>query len=399
MLHPFLRARQFALCMTLRLFRRVVPRKVTGVRALYRVPELFLQAGVERVLLVTTPGFVRRGTLVGLLDECAAAGLAVTVFSDLTPDPTVAAVEAGVQAYRAGDCGGIAAVGGGSVMDCAKLIGARVACPDKPIRRMRGMMRVRRHLPFLVAVPTTAGTGSEVTAAAVVTDTVNGRHVKYAVSDLRLVPAAAVLDVDLTIPLSPQMTAETGMDALTHAVEAATNRFSSRYVREKAIASIRGIFHALPTATADGTHHAARTEMLEASYLAGLAFTNGFVGTVHALAHGVGALYGVPHGRANAVLLLPVLRAYGRAAEGKLAYLARRCGLARPEDSRATAAGAFLAEVKRLENALPIPATLPVREEDVKELVNRALREGRDYPTPRILGRKALEDILHAVMA
>lgn len=164
---------------------------------------------------------------------------------------------------------------------------------------MRGLLKVRRKLPPLFAVPTTAGTGSEATAAAVITDCIDGKPYKYAVNDLCLIPDTAVLDPRLTISLPSSMTADTGMDALTHAMEAFLNLFASRSVQNASIEAVCENFHALPEVWRDGTHLAARQEMLHASYLAGFAFTNNFVGYVHAIAHAVGALYHIPHGRSQ----------------------------------------------------------------------------------------------------
>lgn len=188
-------------------------------------------------------------------------------------------MEQGFRLYQQIQAQAILAIGGGSVLDTAKLIGARVCCPKKTVPAMRGLLKVRRKLPPLFAVPTTAGTGSEATAAAVITDCIDGKPYKYAVNDLCLIPDTAVLDPRLTISLPSSMTADTGMDALTHAMEAFLNLFASRSVQNASIEAVCENFHALPEAWRDGSRLAARQEMLHASYLAGFAFTNNFVAT------------------------------------------------------------------------------------------------------------------------
>ena len=392
----FYRIRQFVFSRVLRLTERHVPQRIVGAGARFRLPELLKQAGLERILFVTTAGFIRRGTLDSLLKTLQEQGLTVALFDDVTPDPTVECVEQGTVQYREHACQAIVAVGGGSVMDCAKAIGARIARPRRPVRRMRGMLKVRRRIPPLYAVPTTAGTGSEVTAAAVITDTIQGTHYKYAVNDFCLIPKTAILDAELTLGLPPQLTAATGMDALTHAVEAYTNRFASRFVKQHAEMAVRMIFEALPKACRCGAEIEARETMLMASCYAGLAFTNNFVGYVHALAHAIGALYGVPHGQANAVLLVPVLREYGSSVQKPLAALAACIGV---EAEPAEAARIMLERIEALREEVGMPSRFPqLAAADYPEIIRRAMREANpDYPVPAIWRAEAFERVLRAV--
>ena len=392
----FYRIRQFVFSRVLRLTERHVPQRIVGAGARFRLPELLKQAGLERILFVTTAGFIRRGTLDSLLKTLQEQGLTVALFDDVTPDPTVECVEQGTVQYREHACQAIVAVGGGSVMDCAKAIGARIARPRRPVRRMRGMLKVRRRIPPLYAVPTTAGTGSEVTAAAVITDTIQGTHYKDAVNDFCLIPKTAILDAELTLGLPPQLTAATGMDALTHAVEAYTNRFASRFVKQHAEMAVRMIFEALPKACRCGAEIEARETMLMASCYAGLAFTNNFVGYVHALAHAIGALYGVPHGQANAVLLVPVLREYGSSVQKPLAALAACIGV---EAEPAEAARIMLERIEALREEVGMPSRFPqLAAADYPEIIRRAMREANpDYPVPAIWRAEAFERVLRAV--
>ena len=395
----FYRIRQFVFSRVLRLTERHVPQRIVGAGARFRLPELLKQAGLERILFVTTAGFIRRGTLDSLLKTLQEQGLTVALFDDVTPDPTVECVEQGTVQYREHACQAIVAVGGGSVMDCAKAIGARIARPRRPVRRMRGMLKVRRRIPPLYAVPTTAGTGSEATAAAVITDCIDGKPYKYAVNDLCLIPDTAVLDPQLTISLPSSMTADTGMDALTHAMEAFLNLFASRSVQNASIEAVCENFHALPEAWRDGSRLAARQEMLHASYLAGFAFTNNFVGYVHAIAHAVGALYHIPHGRANAVLLPAVLREYGSCITPKLAVLADALSLG--GDTVSEKAERMIAAIEAMRDSFDIPSTLPhLSPNDYTEIARRALKEANPtYPVPQIWDSEKIFSVLRRVQS
>lgn len=264
---------------------------------------------------------------------------------------------------------------------------------------MRGLLKVRRKLPPLFAVPTTAGTGSEATAAAVITDCIDGKPYKYAVNDLCLIPDTAVLDPRLTISLPSSMTADTGMDALTHAMEAFLNLFASRSVQNASIEAVCENFHALPEAWRDGTHLAARQEMLHASYLAGFAFTNNFVGYVHAIAHAVGALYHIPHGRANAVLLPAVLREYGSCIAPKLAVLADALSLG--GDTVSEKAERMIAAIEAMRDSFDIPPTLPhLSPNDYTEIARRALKEANPtYPVPQIWDSEKIFSVLRRVQS
>lgn len=398
------RVRHYCFSRFLRLTEKKSARRITGDGALLRVPGMCKEEGYDKILLVTTAGFIRRGTLEPLMKEFEAQGVGVAVYSDVKPDPVIEGVEAGVEVYRNNDCKAIVAVGGGSVMDCAKVIGARIARPGRTVPEMRGMMRIGRRLPALFAVPTTAGTGSEVTIAAVVTETVGGTHYKYPITDYVLMPKYAVLDASLTMGLSPEMTAATGMDALTHAVEAYTNLFASRYVRRMATEAVRMIFENLPKAYKDGSDVTARQNMLLASCYAGIAFTNNFVGYVHAIAHGIGGLYGVPHGRANAIVLPVVLRKFGRSAHKTLAQLADAAGIqagadetaASGQDIAARKAQAFIDAVDRMREEMGIPSYVEeLKKDDIPELVRRALIEGNpSYPVPSIWGAEEFTEVL-----
>ena len=392
MVQPLSNARQLAMSQVQRVQLLTEPSVLAGPDTLYDVPRHLYGQGLRRVMLVTTPGFVRRGVAGRFVEAAKADGVLVEVFSDVTPDPDLACVEAAGDFYRLNGCEAIVALGGGSVIDCAKVSGALAVRSGKTARDLVGTMKVRTPTPFLVAVPTTAGTGSEATAAAVVTDPESER--KYAISDLDLTPDLAVLDPKLLVGLSPEMTAYTGMDALTHAVEAYTNRFGSGKARDYAKNAVQIIFKNLVASCKDGQDLAVRANMLTASYYAGLAFTNNMVGYVHALAHGIGGRYHVQHGLANAVLLPLVMEEFGASAEPRLAELADAIGLV-GIDAHEKAAN-FIAAIRTLSNSIGIPAALPqIQAADIPALARGAKEEGNPaYPTPETWGCRPFQKVL-----
>ena len=395
MLKPLARMQQLAMSQVQRVQMDMLPDLHVGAGSLHEVPDVLKEHGVSSVMLLTTPGFVRRGTLSSLERDLAMRGFSVAVFSDVKPDPDIECVERAAAFYRSRNCDVMVAVGGGSVIDCAKVAGALVARPGKTARDLVGTMRVHAETPLLVAIPTTAGTGSETTAAAVVSDPES--KCKYAIGDLALIPDVAILDPLLLVGLPRDLTAYTGMDALTHAVEAYINRFGSRAARRYAKQAVEIIFDHLKASFDDPDDVGHRENMLLASHYAGVAFTNALVGYVHALAHGIGGRYHVQHGLAIAVLLPVVLEEYGASAEHRLAQLGEAIGLDGPDD--ASLARAFIVRVRELADSMQIPRTIPeIREEDIPELAADAESEGNPaYPVPMVWSRAKFERVLHAV--
>lgn len=276
-------------------------------------------------------------------------------------------------------------------MDCAKAVGARVAKPHQPLSRMKGILKVHKKLPLLIAIPTTAGTGSETTLAAVITDA-QTRH-KYAINDFPLIPRYAVLDPKVTVSLPPHITATTGMDALTHAVEAYIGNSTTPGTRKDALMAVELIFENLDQAFEDGTNIEARRNMLKASYFAGCAFTKSYVGYVHAVAHSLGGEYNVPHGLANAVILPFVLEAYGEKIHKKLHRLAVAAKLADKDTPADEAAELFIDAIKDMKERFGIGNRIPeIREEDIPKLAHYADKEANPlYPVPVLMDAKELE--------
>lgn len=369
----------------------------------YREPKILNNNAEVGALLkskkLKCPFFVTDKTIRGigltkaLEDELASAGCKVTVFDEVTPNPTISLVERGLEAYKANKCDCIIALGGGSVIDCAKAVGARVVKPNQSVSKMKGLLKVCKRLPLLIAIPTTAGTGSETTLAAVITD--DKTHYKYAINDFSLIPHYALLDYNLTLGLNPFITATTGLDALTHAIEAYIGRSTTRQTRKAALDAIALIKDNLAVAVQDGKNVAARQNMLHASYLAGVAFTQSYVGYVHAIAHSLGGKYGVPHGLANAVILPVVLREYGEAAHKKLAKIAVHIGLATADTDISKAAESVIAWIEGLNKQFNLPSTIAeLKREDIAELAQKADKEGNPlYPVPKLYDAKELEKI------
>ena len=374
------------------------PLLLEGEDAILKLPELVKSKNINKVLVVTDKGLMKLHLLDSLFDELKKQNIEYVVFDDVKPNPTIPNIEDCKDMYLANQCEGIIAFGGGSPMDCAKAAGARVTNPKKSVREMRGYLKIKKGMPPLFAVPTTAGTGSETTLAAVVTDPET--HEKNAICDTKLRPKYAVLDPKLTVGLPPFITATTGMDALTHAVEAYIGTCNVKSTKKYAIDATKLIFDNLEKAYHNGFDLEARKNMLVGSYLAGNAFTRAFVGYVHAIAHNLGGMYGVAHGLANAVILPYILEWYGKKIYKRLAYLADAAGIVKSEMTNEEKAKSFIAEIKRMNKEMQIPDKFDfIKEEDIPLLVQRALKEGNPgYPVPKIMNKKDCEFVIRKLM-
>jgi len=388
----YYRSRQYMLSKMLPLIPWRMPTFISGAGSIYRIPQFIKQDGIKKVLIITTSGFIKRGSLNKLFDEFKKENIPYAIFDDVRPDPSIECIEAAVKVYRKETCESIVAIGGGSVMDCAKVVGARIVKPKQSVIQMTGLFKIRKKLPPLYAVPTTAGTGSEVTVAAVITD--SSTHYKYAVSDTCLIPQYAILDPQLTCGLPQGLTADTGMDALTHAVEAYINKFASKESKKYALDAVKLIFDNLVKVYEDGSNLELREYMLKGSYYAGLAFTKAYVGYVHAIAHGIGGLYGVPHGHANAVILPVVLQAYGDDVYKNLAELADAVGITGKTQQEKSQN--FISAINQMNQTMGIQNKLNVvKKEDIPELIRRAMREANPaYPVPVIWNEKQLGSVI-----
>ena len=371
------------------------PKIVTRVAEL---GDILKRERASSVLIVTDQGIVKLGLTEKLELLLKDVGLSYTVYDKTQPNPTVDNVEEALKLYTGNGCDTLIAIGGGSAMDCAKALGARVAYPKKTVGKMGGVMKVLRKIPTLIAIPTTAGTGSETTLAAVITD--SEAHHKYALMSFTLIPRYAVLDASLTYTLPPHLTSTTGMDALTHAVEAFIGRSTTRETRRLATEATRLVFENIETAYSNGNDHTARENMLLAAYKAGIAFSKSYVGYVHAIAHSLGGKYGTPHGLANAVILPYVLKAYGKSAHKKLHRLAIAIGVSTSDDSHELGASKFIEAVERLNEKMNIPTALTgIDPEDVPSLSAHAEHEANPlYPVPKLMTKHELAKIYHKII-
>ena len=287
-------------------------------KVVYRVqdiPKCLKEKNINRVLIVTDGFLHLSGMLEPLKKSLKDAGVGYTIYDEVTPNPTILNVELARERYLAEHCQGLIGFGGGSAIDCAKAVGARIARPTLSIHKMKGILKIWLPIPYLIAVPTTAGTGSETTLTTVITDH-NTSH-KFPINDFPLIPRVAVLDPEMTRSLPSHLTATTGMDALTHGIEAYIGNSTTKQTRAAALEAASLIGENLEKAYRDGNDMTARTNMLKAAFLAGGAFSKSYVGYCHAVAHSLGGQYHIPHGLANAVLLPYVLEAYDVSAHNK----------------------------------------------------------------------------------
>ena len=381
----FCRAFQCCFAVGARLLPWRRPRVYAGPGSLLRAADILRENSLRRPFVVASRRQCADEHFRALQEALDEQDILLSVFSSVEPNPSVETVEKIAAQYRLDRCDCFLVIGGGSPMDAAKAAAARLARPERSLSRLAGLLKVRRRVPPLIAVPTTAGTGSETTIAAVIT---GSDHHKYAVSDLCLIPRYAILDPTLSVGLPPHITAETGMDALTHAVEAYLSRFyNTGMTRALAESAVVTIFAHLERAYRDGASLEDRAAMLQASFDAGAAFTRASVGNVHAIAHTLGGLYGTPHGLANAVLLPLVLEDYGAAAYSRLAHLAGLVGL--PGETKEARAKAFIAEIRAMNARMGIPDHFDfIREEDIPQMAAWASSEANPvYPVPVIYDR------------
>ena len=355
------------------------------------LPDTLKQHKIKKTLIVTDPGIVACGLITKITSVLAKEKISYSVYDQTSANPTVRNVEEALALSQKEHCKALLAIGGGSAMDCAKALGARIACPKKTLGQLKGTLHVLHRIPLLIAVPTTAGTGSENTLAAVITDS-EKKH-KYVLNDFVLIPRYAILDAELTYSLPPHLTATTGMDALTHAVEAYIGRSTTKETREKALLAVKTIYQNIETAYHDGHNHAAREQMLNAAYLAGFAFSRSYVGYVHAVAHSLGGQYNIPHGLANAVLLPEVLESYGSCIHKKLHMLGCAAGVCTEQDSIKAGAGKFIASIRTLNKNMGIPDFLSgIQERDIETMSVHAAKEANPlYPVPKLMTRRELE--------
>lgn len=352
---------------------------------------------ITSVLVVTDKGIVANGLTSPVLGELEKSAVKYAIYDETQPNPTVKNVETALSLYYKHNCNAIIAIGGGSPIDCAKAVGARVAYPKKSLKKLKGIMKVKRRIPTLIAVPTTAGTGSETTLAAVIKD--DSEKYKYSLMSFPLIPHYAILDAKFTYSLPANLTATTGIDALTHAVEAYIGRSTTKETRALSLDATRLVFENIYTAYTQSNNHKAKENMLIAAYKAGASFTRSYVGYIHAVAHSLGGQYNTPHGLANAVIMPYVLKSYGKAIHKKLFELGLAAGVCKEEDSIEVGAEKFIRAVKELNKKMGIPEKLTgINKKDIPAMSAHAEKEANPlYPVPKLMTKKELERFYYQI--
>ena len=371
--------------------------KIAG--SVKELPEIIMRHKCTHVLLITDGGIMKLGLTRRLEKALKEAGIPYTIYDKTVANPTTVNVREALELYHKEGCDAIIGFGGGSSMDCAKAVGACAVKPNQSLAQMKGILKVHKKLPLLMAVPTTAGTGSETTLAAVITDA--DTRYKYAINDFPLIPRYAVLDPKVTLSLPPFITATTGMDALTHSVEAYIGNSTTIDTRRDALKAVKLIFENIDIAYEHGDNIQARRNMLHASFYAGCAFTKSYVGYVHAVAHSLGGQYNVPHGLANAILLPLVLREYGSCIDKKLHRLAIAAGLADKNTPDHEAAELFIRAIEEMKERFEIVNIVKeIQETDIPKLAHYADKEANPlYPVPKLMDASELEKFYYMLMS
>lgn len=372
------------------------PRVISGENVYERLALTIKKNENKKPFIVTGPNIRKRGLLDKMLAQLNERGIEYDIFSDVSANPTDTEVMAGLKQYNESGCDCFILFGGGSPMDCGKAICALSVNPGKTVSQMQGLLKVRHKTPTIYAIPTTSGTGSETTIAAVITE--EATHHKASISDTHLMPKYALLDPELTVGLPPQVTAATGMDALCHAVESYTNgKYCSKLENEYAIKAVKGIHDNILEAYEHGDNLEAREAMQFAAFFAGRSFTRGCVGYVHAVGHTLSGLYGISHGLAMAVILPHVLRKYGPACEKKLAILADQCGM--KGKSVTELSESFISWIEDTNEKMGIPKVFDiVKKEDIPQMIEWASKEANPiYPTPELWDYKDFEEIIYKI--
>lgn len=377
------------------------PTLLVGPGASARLGRVIAGFGHRRIMVVTDPVVAKLGLVEPLTDALGGgrpdAKEGFVLFDEIAADAPIPVIEKGIEVFRYAGCDALVAIGGGSAIDAAKAIGLAAANRKHP-RELVGYFRGLHAPPPIYAVPTTAGTGSEVTVAAVISDP--QREAKLVIADTRIVPKMAALDPELMVGLPREVTAASGMDALTHAIEAFIGYWGTPFTDRMALAAVGMIIENLPIVCENGKDLVAREKMALASTYAGLAFTRANVGNVHAIAHQLGGKYHTPHGLANAIMLPHVLRFSRDAITDKLAALARHAKLGGADEPQAELAQKFIDSIDALSRRIGIPRTLDaLREEDIPQLARAACREADfNYPVPRVMSQADCEALLRAVL-
>ncbi len=396
----YCRFRQFVLNkLLLPLLRFKEPETIEGEGSLQMVAAYLKEKHFYRPFIVTSASRPSSKPFIALMDSLREEGYDPVVYSRVVPNPTFACVLEAKSALMEGNCDSIIAYGGGSAIDAAKVVGAMVANKIENPQKLKGLLKVRKRYPMLIAIPTTAGTGSEATIAAVLLN--EKTKDKFAVTDPHLLPNLAVLDPVTLMSLPSSIIAMTGMDALTHAVEAYIGKARTHKTKSYCVQASRIILSSLEDFYRDPLAKEPRERMLKASYMAGVAFTRSYVGYVHAIAHALGGFYNIPHGLANATILPKMLRHYGSKVYKPLARLSDASSLLPYNASLAKKAEAYIAKLEEMNAQMGIAPTFEgiIKEGDLEALSEHAAKEANPlYPVPKEYSKEELKSIIKELM-
>lgn len=364
-----------------------------GSGAIKEIPGELQRRGYKKIFVCSDPDLVKFGVTAKVTDELDAAGIAWSLYSEIKPNPTIQNVKDGVEAFKAAEADAIVTIGGGSSMDTAKAIGIIINNPEfADVRSLEGVAPTKNHAVFTIAVPTTAGTAAEVTINYVITDEENEK--KMVCVDPNDIPAIAIVDAELMYSLPRSLTAATGLDALTHAIEGLITKGAWEMSDMFEIKAIEMIARHLETAVNEPSNPEARDGMAVAQYVAGMAFSNVGLGAVHGMAHPLGAIFDIPHGVANALLLPIVMEFNAPAALDKYVTIAKAMNAYREGMTREEAADAAVDAVRQLSIRVGIPqhlSELGIKEEDLPRLAKAAFADVCTPGNPRDITE---EDIL-----
>lgn len=376
------------------LMAKPTPVTYIGAGKVLGMPEILDSYGIRKVLVVTDRSLISLGLLNPMLELIREHGIKVTIYDDVQPDPTYDTVKGGLELCEKNQCDGIIAFGGGSVLDSSKVISAAYTNKCQP-EALKGLAKVKIMRLPLIAVPTTAGTGSETTIAAVISNPQT--HAKTVIIDGKVVPDVAILDASITTGLPPHITAATAMDALTHAVEAYVSRYATPQTKRMSRAAVHLIYKNLLHVYQNPGDLKAREELLVASFYAGMAFTTTYVGYVHAFAHNYGGKFGIPHGLANAVILPHVMEFYLPECKKEFAQLARVAKL--KGNSEDELSRAFVDSLWAMNQSLNIPERLDkFPKSAVEEICKAGFKECHGtYPVPKYMAKSKAIEILNAI--
>ncbi len=394
--HFYCRCYQALLRLGMKFIKIREPKLIEGFEAVDDIYKILLSNKKKHPLLIASKSVYNSHLLDKMIENFISNDIEYTLFKDVLANPPISLIEEVYSLFKENNCDSLIAIGGGSPMDTAKAVGARIANPKKNLEKMKGVLKVRHHLPFFIATPTTAGSGSEATLAAVITNSLT--RDKFAIEDPCLVPDVALLDNKLILDLPKRITATTGMDALTHSVEAYIGKSGTRFTNKCALEAIKLIFANLEKTYFEPHNALARSNMLKASYLAGLSFSRAYVGYVHALAHSIGGYYNVEHGYANAVILPYVLKAYGKSIYKKVSNIVDYIEPNNNFVSKEEKTNYFINKIIVMNNHLEISNDNlkdVIKEEDIDKLVKHAYKEANPlYPVPKLFTKKDLVKVL-----